>query len=113
MAHIYAVSPKTPSSADAAAQLTMHSSYEQFTLNMTKIYAEAPLASQATQTVASASNEEAPSRDLRDNATRIYIVHMVSMNIAFALAMFELMAVFSADRPLCCLHGSFWFLWAC
>lgn len=92
MAHIYAVSPKTPSSADAAAQLTMHSSYEQFTLNMTKVYAEAPLASQATQTVASAGNPEAPSRDLSDNATRIYIVHMVSACILLAIATLELMA---------------------
>lgn len=81
MPHIYAMSTKSPATSDASSSFQMHSYYEQFTLNMTKVNAEQPSPSQAAQAASSSpkTDAKAPERDLGDNATRIFIVHMVSL----------------------------------
>ena len=80
MAHMYALSSKTPASSQSSAPIGIHDSYDQFTLDMTTPYNATSL-SAAVPT----SSDMAPKRDLGDNSVRIYLVHMIFMILAWLI----------------------------
>lgn len=97
MAHMYAYSPQQPSSTDSTATIRKHSNYNQFNMDMTAALSSAtsdPTAgtiasgassssSSSSSTASSGKKEKPAERDLSKNTTRIMLVHMIFMVVAW------------------------------
>lgn len=79
--HVFSVSSVSPSSSASDATIVKHFRHDTgISLDMTKAYtgaAPAGLAGGQGQSSTAASSGSTGSRDLSDNVTRIYLVHMV------------------------------------